>query len=387
MPNKPISASHLAVWKTCKRKERFIYGLGLREQAGAAATAGKRVHALLEEWIKDNIKPPAELLWDNYDLGRMAWALSYKMPPKEKITASEETFNVNLFGIDFTGVIDLQTADEVWDFKTTSKARYIKSDEELAKDPQRLLYLGAKPAARSTSWLYGSWEDYTTVKRTLVGGPEDVREPFKIHVLTPAEEILLAEGADPLSLPAPEDKSVCQLYPPYGCPFKNKCFPNKTATKMTKLLDRLKSEPTQVLPLEKVEKLSSNEDLINGPAVENKVVTSQKDSGADAEYDAIKPIDMLFIECYPLDVPVGERVIPAHELIVPSAKTVADDQQVFHPLLVDYSKGGPMLAVQLTADLQGKRLKYVYLETKSAEGRAVMHALMNLSKFVVKGMI
>lgn len=386
MANKPVSASHLAVWKTCKRKERFIYGLGLREPAGAAATAGKKVHALLEEWIKDDLKPPPELLWDNYDLGRMAWALSYKMPPKELITASEETFNVTLHGIDFTGVIDLQTADEIWDFKTTSKARYIKSNEQLEVDPQRLLYLAAKPAARSTTWLYGSWEDYGTAKRTLAGGDTDVRESFKIHVLTPAEEILLVEGVDPLSLPAPEDRNVCRMYPPHGCPFKSKCFPvNKTAAKMSKLLDKLNkkpSEPTQVMPLEKV-------DLINGPPVENKVVTPAPRDGSenDPEFDDLKPIDMLFIECFPLDLPIGERVIPAHELIVPSAKTVAADQQVFHPLLVDYSKGGPMLAVQLAADLKGKRLKYVYLETKSAEGRAVMHALMNMSKFVVKGMI
>lgn len=381
--NKPLSASHIGVWKLCKRKERFIYGLGLRESSSAAATAGKKVHALLEEWIKDDLVPPAELLWDNYDIGRMAWQLSYKMPAKEKIVASEETFNVNLYGIDFTGVIDLQTKDEIWDFKTTSKARYIKTNEELEIDPQRLLYLSAKPDRRSSTWLYGVWEDFGTHQRTLGTTADRSDERFKLHVLAPAEEILLAEGKDPLSLDP--NKDACHLYPPNGCPFKSKCFPpNRTAARMTKLLDKLKSaDQTQVMPLEKV-------DLINGPAIENKEVSEPAERASeevDPEYQELKPIDMLFIECFPLDLPIGERVIPASELIVPAAKEVAADQQVHHPLLVDYSKGGPMLAVQLAANLRGKRLKYVYLETKSAEGRAVMHTLTNMSKFVIKGMI
>lgn len=360
-----------------------MYGLGLREPGNAAATAGKKVHALLEDWYKTGEKPPNELLWDNYDLGRMVWNLSYVAPDRTLVTRSEATFVLELYGVEFTGIVDGQTNDTIFDFKTTSKLQYVKSNEELSLDVQRLLYVAALPDKTKTTWLYGVWSDYSTHERSLTIDPLSDREKFKLHVLKPAEEICsLGEGVDPLSLEP--NKDACKMYPPNGCMFKNKCFPvNRTAAKMTKLLDNLKAaskEPTQVMPLEKTHKI----DLINAPETANKEVSFP--APKPVEVNDAKPIEFLFIDSYPISG-IDSGVTPAHEIIFPSARAVADDGHVPHPLLIDFAKGGPMIAAQLANDLKGKSFKYVYLETKSAEGRAVMNTLMNLSKFVVKGMI
>ena len=393
---RPISASQLNVWKLCQRKRQFIYGQGLREAPAAAALAGTKVHKLLEEWVTNDEKPPSELLWDNYDLGRMAWTIGDKLPDKNKLLQSEQKFDVTLYDVDFTGVIDLQTTTDIIDFKTTSKVRYVKSDEELELDVQRLLYVAAKPDKTYTKWIYGVWEDYSAHIRHLGIDAIKDRERFKLHVLKPAEDILrITPDTDPLSLPP--NKDACGLYPPNGCPFKSKCFSNKTSQRMTKLLDKLKSEPTQTMPLQVTERIverAEKIDLINGPGSAKQEVTPaqveavnelQREAEAMGGYDA-KPIEFLFIDSYPISGCAGDAVVSAHELVAPAARSVADDAHVFHPLLIDF-KGATMLAVQLRHDLKGKSYKYVYLETKSAEGRAVMNTLMNLSKFVVKGMI
>jgi hypothetical protein len=54
--------------------------------------------------------------------------------------------------------------------------------------------------------------------------------------------------------------------------------------------------------------------------------------------------------------------------------------------MIDF-KAGSALSMQLQTDLKGKQYKYVYLETKSAEGRATLQVFMNASKFIVKGML
>lgn len=391
--NKPVSASHLKLWKLCKRKERFTYGQGLREAPNAAAMAGTKVHSLMEEWGITGEKPPSELLWDNYDLGRMAWALSEHLPERSKLRAFEEKFEIDLYGVRFGGIIDLQTDDAVWDYKTTSKLLYVKSNEELELDEQRLLYLTAKPDRTHTNWLYGVWADYSAHVRSLRVDPVADRERFKLHVLRPAEELLsVPTGTDPLSLEPNPD--ACKLYPPNGCPFKSKCFPvNKTAQRMTKLMDRLREkEAAQAASAAGREPTIvgiGNNDLINGPGTAKQDFT--QDSKAEEpvvkmESDE-KPIEFLFVDAFPVSGFDGSSVVSASVLISAASASVADDNHVPNALLIDFGKGPPMIAAQLSSDLKGKSYKYVYLETKSAEGRAVLQVMMNAARFVVKGMI
>ena len=95
-------------------------------------------------------------------------------------------------------------------------------------------------------------------------------------------------------------------------------------------------------------------------------------------------IDVLYVDCMPLSS--DEPVIPSYKLIVPAGQTVADDQGVLSALLIDYGKGGPMLACQVLDNLRRHPVKYVYLESRSAEGKAVSMALMGVARQVVKGM-
>lgn len=95
-------------------------------------------------------------------------------------------------------------------------------------------------------------------------------------------------------------------------------------------------------------------------------------------------IEWLFVDCFPV---TGETPIQASKIVMEAAATVATDMQVAHPLLVDFGKGGPMLMAQ-TADFiaKGPNLKYVYLETKSAESRGAMNAFIQHARHVVKSM-
>lgn len=417
---KPISASHIGVETLCKRRERFAYGyMNLREGGSTATEAGSKTHKVIEDG------GPWDAVWGEFQIGAMARKLADATPPG--VVSREENFTEELHGIPFTGFIDFTTATVVGDYKTTSKKRNVKSISTLLTDPQRLLYVEVK-RPEATLWLYGDWESYSVTPREIKTDKED-RERFKLHVLRPAEEIAARpHDMDPLSLPA--NLESCRLYPipgkpgSGGCPYKDRCFPaNQSVTKlglgMSALLERLEREkaereaagpginsPGVVLPpppsiiteegtgkfvgtvaAEEPKKRKAKAKVEETPA---KVVDGPAPYGAVNVDDprqatqGLHLIDTLYIDCMPLTS--DEPVIPSYKLIVPAGQTVADDQGVLSALLIDYGKGGPMLACQVLDNLRRNPVKYVYLESRSAEGKAVSMALMGVARVVVKGM-
>jgi hypothetical protein len=394
---KPISASHIGVETLCKRRERFAYGhLNLREGGSTATEAGSKTHKVIEDG------GPWDAVWGEFQIGAMARKLADATLPG--VVSREENFTETLHGIPFTGFIDFTTATVVGDYKTTSKKRNVKSISTLLTDPQRLLYVEVK-RPEATMWLYGDWESYSVTPREIRTDKED-RERFKLHVLKPAEEIAARpHDMDPLSLPA--NLESCRLYPipgkpgSGGCPYKDRCFPaNQSVTKlglgMSALLERLEREkaereaagpginsPGVVLPPPPEEPKKKKQ-------VVEKVVDVPKTSEPDPRQPGPAPftqgmhlIDTLYVDCMPLTS--DEPVIPSYKLIVPAGQTVADDQGVLSAMLIDYGKGGPMLACQVVDNLRRNPVKYVYLESRSAEGKAVSMALMGVARVVVKG--
>lgn len=364
--NTPISASQLELFKVGARRWAFTYLQGLREEAGPAADAGKAVHAYIERYYSDeSIEIPSYSV-QKYNPERLAEKMLQHLPKKEGLPfyKSEIEFGFDgslvIDGVAFKGIIDLLTADTVYDHKTTSSMKWAKSTEALTTNIQRLLYVAAFPGTRRTQWTYGAWDTYEAEPRSLDVDPAKDRERFKLYVLTPAEELLkISPGVDPLSLPEC-DLTSCRLYPPKGCPFKDKCFPKEKKKTMRGILEKLEAE-------EKKEIVPPAPAPAPAPAVET-----------------VFCIDTLYVDCLPL-TPLNPPLVYAHTLLRPAGESVAADLELHHPLLADYGKGPGFLAAQVADDLRKNPVTNLFLETKSAEGRAVMQTLLGLARVSIKG--
>lgn len=351
---KPISASHIEKWNQCQRREAFIYRLGIREPTAKSAQAGTYVHAKLE-----GAEAPDE--WHGYPIKELADKMRLFAP--KDIAQREYEFTSTVDGVEFTGRIDGKTTSGVvLDYKTTSQKKYVKSIDTLELDAQRLLYVEVNPEAVATLWLYGVWKDLSVHPREVQIDRKLDRERFKLHVLQPAEDILaVPEDVDPLSLPPSEGS--CKLYPPAGCPFRDKCVdlnkPKAPSNNMSKLM----------------EKLLSGESATPEPAP-----PPQPEPVSDGFL-----VDTLYIDCLPVGKLAAELVY-SYELLGKVCREVADDAGVPHPLLMDFAKGPPWIALQLEANLKKSPVKHLFLDSRTAEGRAVVQKLMEVSRTTIRGM-
>lgn len=356
----PISASHLSLWKRCKRREAFVYRLGRRENATLAAEAGKQVHAVLEDHYKRGVPLDFSARWGDYPVGKLAERILRELPPANdnSILGVEEEFAAELEGITFHGIRDLRTATGVYDHKTTSQLKYAKTQDDLVNDVQRLIYTESEPAAEFAQWTTAAWAGGVCVSRMPVDRAAD-RERFRLHVLTPAEEMLsFAPDVDPLSLPPSLDD--CKLFPPRGCPFKPDCFP-ESRSMLVALAQTLRPSTESTPP------------VVPEPSAEPAVPTTHAHL-----------IDTLFIDCYPLK-PLDEPVVNSYELLAAANQVVSNDLGVHHALLVDYGKGATMVACEVKALLEEKPVKYLVWESRSTEGRSALTTLVPLARVVIKG--
>lgn len=375
---RPISASHIKLWNTCKRREAFVYRQGLREPSGVAAAAGTKVHALLEK--PDTVAESAET-WGKYDISRMARQLQAATPPG--VVAREQQIDRELYGLPFTGRIDFSTETAVGDYKTAGKPRGVKTVAELEEDVQRLMYaeLSGKPDAL---WIYGVWQDFSVTPVVVPGDAKRDREKFKLRVLQPAEELAsVPEDVDPLSLEA--SITSCGLFPPAGCPFLTKCFDSHGH--VASVLTTVDSAPAvSAAAAAGVTQQMSFLDAFKAPAAPTDIPSDNKQTVCNGSADG-KMIGTLYIDSYP--VAGVDQVQHAGELIAVAAQSVRSDAHVLHSQLVDFGKGAHMLAAQLAHDIKtaGEFYPHLYLETRSAEGKAVLFELSQLARVVVKGMV
>lgn len=365
----------------CKRRWAFAYIAGQWSPSGKAAEAGKRVHAVLEVC---GDSPPANDIepWEGYDIGAMARAL-WKHKPDDEAIAHEEKFEIEIDGVTYKGVIDRRSHLIILDWKTTGgQLKWAKSDKVLLSDVQRLIYFMANPTARASMWVTGTWatseaaqldpktQPFDTKVSVLQNDYERDAELFQIHVAAPAREIsAVADGVDPLSFPMPDNhnhryESPCKKFPPEGCPHYDTCH------KKTSLSSALRSREKPMGIIQTL--VAADRESTVVPVVSND----------NQEY----LIDTLYVDCLPLYEP-DEPIVYAHTLIAKASSAVSSERQVEHPLLIDFAKGTPYVAVELISMLEDRGLvPHLFLETKSALGRGVMDTLMGRSKRVIKGM-
>jgi hypothetical protein len=343
----------------CPRRWAFAYLQGVKEPFALSAAAGSEVHKRLEE---NNIVPGE--MWGKYPVGDGAKLLQEATPPG--ILAREKKFDLEIDGVPFTGIVDGWGEDFLLDYKSTSRKQYVKTYKVLAEDPQRLLYVQVHEAAKETIWLYLPWADMKVIERRIEVDRVKDKERFKLRVLQPATEILaLAEDTDPLSLPA--NTASCKLFPPAGCMFRDKCFPatKQVSFQMTsKLLNTL---------------MASENEVPATPAVAAPAADAPTAEPAAGDF----AIDLLLVDCIPLD----GKFLSAHSLITAAAQSVAEDNGVVHARVIDYGKGNDQTAVQLAHNIQnsGKTIPVLFLDTRSAEGRAALQPLMGISRKVIRG--
>lgn len=358
-----ISATRIKTYDLCKRRFGFQYLSGRREVAGTSADAGSKVHELLEL-----DKFTGDETWQKYPIGKMALALRGQTPAN--VNSREAVVDAVIEGIEFTGRIDFTTPDTVGDYKTTSKPRGVKTVESLLDDPQRLLYTRMTGLTNSL-WLYGEWDGLTVTPVRVDGDVLRDVEKFRLHVLEPAREISLLEpGMNPLQLEP--NVLACGLYPPLGCPFTDDCY-----SKDGQLIQPSKEPDTAMPP--SVFDLYMNQQPAEAQFADVPAATPANDTD--------KLIGTLYVDAYPV---IGNLdVQPANTLIAAASQTICDDQHVKHSQLIDFGKGQYMLAAQVVDTMKRQRLFYpaMYLETRSAEGKACLFELSNLAETVVKGMI
>jgi len=359
----------------CRRRWAFAYLADQRDPGGFAAEAGKRVHALLEEagdkepalveqWITTQLDSEGEERVVVYDLTRMARALWAKNPgdPNPEF---EIEFERVLFGLPFKGIVDRLSPKHILDYKTTGGLlKYAKTPFRLKTDVQRLIYWAAYPDTEYALWLTGTFANSEGARKDPDATPYEVRasllrndeardtEAFKLHVLTPAEEIAAVKpGTDPMSFPLPDNAlayydSPCKKFPPDGCPHYKTCHKPKFSLKVKAVPVQ---EPVVPVPPEFL-------------------------------------IENLYIDCFPM-FQTDEPVVFGHSYVHKAEREVATDRGLDHALLADFAKGPPMVAIELVAQLELLApIRHFYLETKTNEGRGVLNQLMGRSRHVYKGM-
>lgn len=353
-----LSASQIGLWKMCPTRWAKAYREGIREAPGDAAQAGTLVHEQIELSYQGHTIDPA-LRWKKYAIGKAALAIQGWLPTD--VLSVEHEFLTTLEGVDFKGIADLVTADTVLDHKTTSSLKWAKKVADLEDDVQRLLYSQVFADVRHVQWTYFGWKEQEArpVKFDIDRAKD--KERFKLHVLQPAEAILSAPASG-----LHKNKDACKMFPPNGCAFQDECWPNTMSNivrKNVNLVEKLKLEQSQA------------------PVPVLEVVPPTPVAAPEPPKHLIQ---FLFLDCLPLS-PLDGPLTYGYDLIREASQTVMADAQVPHALLVDYGKGSSWVAVEVLALLEKTPVQYLYLESKTAEGRAVMQAAMGVSKIVVKG--
>lgn len=388
-----ISPSQLELFGRCNRRWAFVHRAKRKEPFTGAAQAGTETHLVLQNGGPWDAEWTAPDTGKKYPVGQMAALMQAQTP--DGVVAREKRHEFELEGLPFVCITDFLSEEVVGDYKTTSRIKNAKSKAKLLEDPQRLLNSAVVPTAVRTTWLYGAWDTMLVTARECDIDREADKKRIHLRVLQPAETMLnTPDDVDPLSMKP--NINDCALFPPHGCEFKNECFPpgklspvvresKESVAQMSSIVERIRAKaaaqgaetpapiaatlPPEVLPM-----------AVVGRAAPKQQPEPPTEEPAPPP-PAGKLVGTLYVDCLPLD----ESFTNAALLIAEAAEEVANDAQVPNALLIDYSKGGPAIAAQLRANLAGGFIERLYLETKSAEGRACVNVLMSVAQKTVKG--
>lgn len=235
-----FSASGISTARGCMRKAAYRYVLGLTTPANASAALGSKIHKEMEDWFVEKRVPM---------LAPTKRLLPLAPNPTHDGVLVEHPFRLLLPVGVARGFIDLVVPrpdpkrmpagdwspdrPAVFDWKSTSNLAYAKTETDLLKDPQAVLYgvaarLVIAPKVSAVPEVDLQWT-YTTT-RGADSRPVRVRQTLTIledglaEVIATAEEMAktFAEAAPFGSVDGtPYDLRECDKYG--GCPHREAC--------------------------------------------------------------------------------------------------------------------------------------------------------------------
>lgn len=179
-----LSPSAVSKFKQCKRAFAFEYNEQIPAPATGKQQFGTAVHARLERWLRGATPP------DDTPEGRTALqgiSAGWLPAPDPRLLIEHRFFLPVDYGLTLNGIVDCIAPPNVIgpeplliDHKTTSDLRWAKTPEQLAVDPQALIYV---------AWAMVNWNVRTVRARWVyyaASNPEDGR-PRKPRGSKPVE--------------------------------------------------------------------------------------------------------------------------------------------------------------------------------------------------------
>lgn len=137
-----ISATQIGTYALCPRKWGFYKLDGIKPPPNKYAVRGSETHKVLEAWMERG-----EPIDTGTEYGRIAEP-GIKFLPPPKTAKTEERFTFNSDNAVYVGFWDLWLPPEdnvvsIYDHKTTSDFKWMKTGEDLKEDPQAIIYTTA----------------------------------------------------------------------------------------------------------------------------------------------------------------------------------------------------------------------------------------------------
>ena len=237
-----ISPSQVGAWEQCPR--RWWYARHRVTPPHPAAAAGTRTHHVLEGWLEHGTAPDtgpdAPEPTDEHLAARTAVA-GLALIPEPRKAAVEIPFEFTIGGVTYRGRVDYLVdyvhgaAITIADHKTIGDLRRRKTPEDLATDPQWIIYAFWAAETYDVERVEGRWIYYQRVTRSKsrrtgkaarvevsVTRAEARRRFWALHTERAAplvEAKRLGLGPDRLA----RNFAACGLYPPGGCPYRLEC--------------------------------------------------------------------------------------------------------------------------------------------------------------------
>lgn len=227
-----VSPSQIDTYQTCARKWGFRYLDGIEAPPHRSAQVGTRVHEILEAWLR-NATPPdpsEELVLDGHTYlpGRIATEAIPLLPPPGPHLTLENKFRVG----HWLGQADVayRAAHNhlvVMDHKTTSSFAWSKTPEDLATDPQALVYahVGFTEVPEADlcdlAWTYMLTSKPFKAKRVHLRVTREYIEEAMRPLNHLASNLLAMRNSDMKGADLPPSPSACQKYG--GCAYLSRC--------------------------------------------------------------------------------------------------------------------------------------------------------------------
>lgn len=229
-----VSASQIEKYLRCPRQWWLRYKLDEKEPETEAQRVGKAMHAELETWWQEGIKPTNPLalaalkVLPPRDPSLLSWSVEWSLPPDWTLAGTPIKGFIDLLLVDHSEGVPNAT---VLDYKTTAGWEWAKSADELRSNVQILLYAWA--ALRLHPAVEVVTVGHVAVHKKQRAARLTTVELSRPHVFERIDRLCdvvqrmqrdwLRSEPPPALAPVP----ACEAFG--GCPHRGTCFPHNSA--------------------------------------------------------------------------------------------------------------------------------------------------------------